>query len=255
MGSRRENQQAVLVTGGSGGIGSMTVRALAAAGGSVMIADIDAVAGAAVARELTSQGHDVRFTQCDVTDPSQVRDAVDLTVSCFGRLDAAANVAGIAGDQGSVADQTDRSWAEVIAVNLTGVFHSLREELRVMAQQGYGAIVNVGSISGLVGGRELAPYIASKHGVLGLTKAAAVEYGGQGIRVNAVCPAFTDTKMISDVGVIPGTPAWDHAVSVLPLGRIGQPAEIARSIAWLLSDESSFLTGACIPVDGGYTAQ
>jgi NAD(P)-dependent dehydrogenase (short-subunit alcohol dehydrogenase family) len=244
-----------LVTGGAGGIGSAVARLLVRADAAVVIADIDERRGAIVVDELRAAGGSAAFVRCDVTRSAEVHAAVDRTVAEFGSLDGAANIAGKEGPLSTFAEYDEAAWHDVVGVNLTGVFLSMQAELAVMAGQGNGAIVNMASISGLVGGRGLPPYNATKHGVLGLTKAAALEYADQGVRVNAVCPAFTDTDMIARIGVTPGTPAWENALQRIPVHRVGQPVEIARAVLWLLSDESSFVTGTYLATDGGYTAQ
>jgi NAD(P)-dependent dehydrogenase (short-subunit alcohol dehydrogenase family) len=247
----------VLVTGGGSGIGRATAHLFATRGANVMVADRSNASAKAVADEITAEGGDAIFTFCDVTDDASIRDMLRTTVGHYDRLDYAVNNAGITGSIAPLVDFDMSEAREIIAVNLTGVMVCMREELQFMLPKRKGAIVNTCSIWGLVAGGNYAAYCASKHGVAGLTKSVALETAQSGIRVNAVCPGFTETPMVTEQGLKlkRGTPEYQAAGNAHPMGRMAQPEEIAEGIAWLCSERSSFVTGECLAVDGGFLAR
>ena len=243
-----------IVTGASAGIGRAAALALAAEGAKVVLADVDVARGEQVAREVSDKGGEALFLRTDVTDDDSVAALVAETVARFGGLDVAFNNAGIEGTPALTADCTPENWQRTLAVNLTGVWSCMRHEIPRMLERGGGSIVNMSSVAGLVGFATIPAYTASKHGVAGLTKTAALEYAGQGIRVNAVCPGVIDTEMVERF--TGGQPEAEAAmVATEPVGRLGHPEEIADAVVWLCSDRSSFVTGQAIAVDGGFTAR
>lgn len=220
-----------------------------------MIADADPSAAAMTAKEITEAGGRAAGIQVDVSDETQVREAVDATVSEFGRLDSAVNSAGIQGQLGPVGECSTANWALTLAVNLTGTFLCMREQIRVMLPHGTGSIVNISSNFGLVGKKGVPAYCASKHGVIGLTKSAALDYATQGIRINAVCPGPTTTPMFDKIVQESGDRARAMLQEVedsVPMGRLGAADDIAAAVTWLCSDAASFVTGTAMPVDGGF---
>ncbi|MFD5448671.1 SDR family NAD(P)-dependent oxidoreductase [Streptomyces sp. NPDC127100] len=242
------------VTGASSGMGLATARAFAEAGAAVGLADIDEAALDTVARQLTGEGRRVLALTCDVSDESQVAAAVDRTVETFGRLDMAYNNAGIQIPPADAAEEAAEIFDRVHAVNLRGVWASMKHELRHMRAQGSGAIVNCSSLGGLVGIPGRASYHAGKHGVIGLTGSAALEYAPQGIRINAICPGTIDTPMVSDM-IAKGELDRAEAEANQPVGRLGTADEIAQAVLWLCSPGAGFVVGVALPVDGGYVAQ
>ncbi|MEU4265867.1 glucose 1-dehydrogenase [Streptomyces sp. NPDC025273] len=246
--------QVALVTGASSGIGLATARAFAASGAAVALADINDDAVNAAAQELTDDGYRALALVCDVTDEDQVAAAVDRTVEVFGRLDMAYNNAGIMPPPTDAADETAEQFDRVQGINLRGIWASTKHELRHMREQGSGAIVNCSSLGGLVGNPGRAAYHAAKHGVIGLTKSAALEYGPRGVRINSVCPGTISTPMV-DAMVEGGELDRSRAEAGQAIDRLGTADEIAQAVLWLCSPGASYVTGIALPVDGGYTAQ
>jgi NAD(P)-dependent dehydrogenase (short-subunit alcohol dehydrogenase family) len=246
-----ENKVA-LVTGAGSGIGLATARAFAQSGASVVLADWDERAASSAAGELTAQGHKALAIRCDVSDDAQVEAMVAQTVATFGRLDAAYNNAGVQNVLAETADTTREDYDRVMAINLRGVWSCMKFELRQMRAQGNGAIVNCSSLGGLVGGAERGIYHAAKHGVIGFTKSAALEYAARGIRINAVCPGLIWTPMADRMVAAGQGEALRAMEKSVPMGRVGRPEEIAHTVLWLCSDAASYVTGQSISVDGGF---
>ncbi|MDE1180034.1 glucose 1-dehydrogenase [Paraburkholderia sp.] len=251
--SRTFDKKVVLVTGGASGIGRATAIAFAKLGAAVVVADADAQRGPEVAHYITSGlGEQSLFVSVDVTDPDSVQNMVESTVSRFGRLDCAFNNAGVPDKASSLRVSDQANWERVMSVNLEGVWHCMKAELDHMLAAGGGAIVNNASRSGLVGVPSDGIYGAAKHGVIGLTKAAAVEFASSAIRVNAVCPGLVETALTQARF---GDELVSRSRQANPLGRMAQPEEIAEAVVWLCSDAASFVVGVALPVDGGATAR
>ena len=246
--------QVALVTGGSSGMGLATAQAFAEAGAAVILADVNEAALSAAAEDLTTAGHQALGVVCDVSQEDQVDAMVNQAVATFGRLDMAFNNAGIQAPPTDAADEPAETFDRVNAINLRGVWTCMKHELRQMRAQGSGAIVNCSSLGGLVGLPGRAAYHASKHGVIGLTRSAALEYAPRGIRINAVCPGTIETPMVADM-ITKGELDRAEAAAATPIGRLGQGEEIAGSVLWLCSPGASFIVGVALPVDGGYTAR
>jgi NAD(P)-dependent dehydrogenase (short-subunit alcohol dehydrogenase family) len=245
--------RAGLVTGGGSGIGRASALAFGRLGAQVTVADLDAAGGDETVALITAEGGRARFARADVTDPDQVAALVNGAVDAYGGLDFAHNNAGINGPSGFTADFAVEDWDRVIAVNLRSVFLCMKFELPHLVTRGGGAIVNTASGAGLRAFAGLPAYVASKHGVVGLTKAAAAEYAKAGVRINAVCPGSTRTPMLEEfMDRIPGMEKMMAAGS--PMRRLATPEEIAAAVVWLCSDAASFVVGTAFPVDGGATA-
>ena len=246
-----ENRVA-LVTGAASGMGLATAHAFAEAGAAVVLSDFREDAVRAEAEKLAAAGHKVMAVRCDVSDDAQVAAMVDRTVAEFGRLDAAFNNAGVMARISPTADSTRQDWDRVIGINLRGVWSCMKYELRQMERQGSGSIVNNASVGALTGNPGIGSYIASKHGVVGLTRTAALEYSRHGIRVNAVNPGLIDTQIARDV-VSGDEQAYAEIAKSVPIGRAGRPEEIASAVLWLCSPSASYVVGQALTVDGGMT--
>lgn len=238
-----------LVTGAGSGIGEAVARDFAARGATVVVVDINDVPAKTVANDIGANAHP---EVADVSDADSMRELIDRVVAEHGRLDIAVNNAGIGGDSAPVGEYPIESWRKVIGVNLDGVFYSMRYEIPAMLKSGGGSIINMGSVLSSVGFQQSSAYVAAKHGLIGLTKTAAIEYSKDGIRVNAVGPGFIETPLLQK----PESAEIVKGVTALhPIGRLGQPEEVAAVVSFLASDKASFVTGSYYTVDGAYTAQ
>jgi NAD(P)-dependent dehydrogenase (short-subunit alcohol dehydrogenase family) len=243
-----------LVTGGGVGIGRAAAIAFANAGAKVVIGNRNADNGGEVVELIKAGGGDASFIRTDVTSEDDINAMVDHAVATYGRLDAAFNNAGVEGSLAPTTEQTDENYGFVMDTNVKGVFLSMKYEIPAMLKNGGGAIVNNSSVAGLIGFPGISLYAASKHAVMGLTKSTALEYATAGIRVNSVNPAVIDTSMAERLAI--GIEVdQDYLNSMHPIGRTGKPEEVAAAVLWLCSDESSFVTGTSLAVDGAYTAQ
>jgi NAD(P)-dependent dehydrogenase (short-subunit alcohol dehydrogenase family) len=245
--------EVALVTGAASGLGLATAIAFAEAGASVVLADVDEKEVQAAAKALADQGHKTLAVRCDVSDDAQVEAMVNETVATFGRLDAAYNNAGIQNALAETADATPEDYDRVMGVNLRGVWSCMKFELQQMRRQGSGAIVNCSSLGGLLGGNQRGTYHAAKHGVIGFTKSAALEYATRGIRVNAICPGMIQTPMSDKMRAGGQGELLDALLkNFVPMGRLGRAEEIADAVLWLCSSAASYVTGQSISVDGGF---
>lgn len=248
------NGKVALVTGGSSGIGRATALAFAREGAKVVVADVMVEGGQETVRLLTATGGQGLFVKTDVSRAAEVEALIGRAVATYGRLDCAFNNAGVEGAFVTTSEYSEADWDRVVAINLKGVWLCMKYEIAHMLRQGGGAIVNTASGAGLVGVPNLSAYVASKHGVVGLTKTAALEYAKAGIRVNAVCPGVIQTPMVARL--TSNRPDLSEAlVAAEPMGRTGRPEEVAAAVVWLCSDAASFVTGHALSVDGGYVAQ
>jgi len=249
------DRKIALITGTGSGIGRAAALAFAREGAKLTLADVAAKAGEETADMVRKAGGEAEFIRCDVSKSAEVEALVGAVVKRYGRLDCAFNNAGIEGDVLHLADDTEENFDRVIAIDLKGVFLCMKYEIRQMLNQGSGgAIVNTASTAGLAGSHGMPAYTAAKHGVVGLTKVAGLEYSKVGIRVNAVCPGVIDTPMVDRLEA--GRPKMaKQLVAVEPIGRKGKPEEIAEAALWLCSDNASFVAGCAMAVDGGLTAQ
>jgi len=250
--NERFKGKVALVTGGASGLGRAAVEVFARDGAAVVIADRAREKGMALAASIMAAGGQALFVETDVSDRAAFEYMFEQALRRFGRVHCAFNNAGIPDAARSMIDSTQDNWDRVIKINLEGIWHSMTVEIRHMLEFGGGTIVNMSSRAGLVGLPGDAIYGASKHGVIGLTKAAAVEFAGRGVRINAVCPGMVRTPLSESRF---GADIETLQLTANPLGRMGQPEEIAEAVAWLCSDASSFVVGVALPLDGGSTAR
>ncbi len=248
-----------LVTGAGSGIGRKSAATLAREGAAVVVSDVNEEGGRETVDIITGAGGEAHFIAADVSSEEQVDKLIAGTLAQYGALDCAHNNAGIGGPLVDLADYPTDGFDKIISINLRGVFLCMRAELRHMLPLGTGAIVNTASTFGLVAFPQAAGYVATKHAVIGLTKAGAIESAAAGVRINAVCPGAILTPMVEEQAetLSPGAPdaIFDVLNSLAPIGRLGQPQEIGEAVAWLLSDAASFVTGSAMVVDGGWTAR
>ncbi len=253
---QRFKDRVAIVVGGTSGIGSATARALAQEGAAVVIAGRRVEVGTALANELQTRGHQATFLQTDVRSPDSIAHTIDSAVARYGRLDIAVNNAGVTGSNHPIAEYPEADWDLVMSVNLKGVWLCMKYEIPHLVRAGGGSIVNTSSDVGLVGSAlGIAPYVASKHGIVGLTRAAALEYASSQIRVNAVCPGLTETDMLAFAREHHSEHLRQYIDSHIPMRRMASADEQARAILWLCSGESSFVTGHALSVDGGIVAK
>jgi len=252
METSKFEQRVALVTGGSFGIGKATALAFAKNGAKVVIADW--IENPETLDSIKKLGGDAIFVKCDVSNEKNVKALLKKTISTYGRLDYAFNNAGIEGKSASIHECSEENWDKTININLKGIWLCMKNEIPEMLKQGKGVIVNCSSVAGLVGYQGLPAYVASKHGVIGLTKTAALEYANLGIRVNAVCPGVIQTPMIDRL-TGKKKELIEQFTALEPMKRFGRAEEIANTVIWLCSEEASFVTGVAMPVDGGFVAQ
>lgn len=246
----------VFITGGTSGIGKECALLAAQHGARVAIADVKEDGSQEIVSAVKEAGQEGLFVTCDVSSPESVKKAIDETVAHFGGLDVALNNAGIGGESHHVGDLSVEGWRQVIDINLNGVFYCMKYQLDYFfTTKKAGTVINMSSILGIVGFMGSAAYVAAKHGVIGLTQTAALEYGLQNIRVNAICPGFIETPMLTNAGLAPDNDLGKMIADKHAMKRLGKPEEIAKLFVWLASDEASFVNGAAYPVDGGYLAQ
>lgn len=251
------NTKVALVTGAASGIGRATALAFAKEGASVVVADVAAGGAQETVRLLKAAGGEATVVRCDVSRAEEVKAMIIQAIATYGRLDYDLNIAGIEGELSTTADYPEEVWNKVIGINLTGPYLCMKYAIAQMLKQGGGVIVNMASILGVVGFATAGAYTAAKHGLVGLTRVAALEYATQGICVNAVCPGFIETPMVMERGLAASShpEVYQQIAALHPMKRLGKPEEIAAAVVWLCSDAASFITGHTLIVDGGYTAQ
>ena len=248
---KKLENKTVFITGGISGIGKACAIAAAKEGANIAIADMKSDAVLEAMNEIKKENPTAIFIECDVSDFEQVKIAIEKVISAFGTVDIALNNAGIGGEANKVGDLTSEAWLKVIGVNLNGVFNCMKFELAQMEKQKKGVIINMSSILGKVGFPTSSHYVAAKHGVIGLTQTAALEYATHGIRINAICPGFIDTPLLSKIN----DTDKQHIIDLHPMKRLGKSEEIANGFIFLASEDSSFISGTTIEIDGGYLAE
>jgi NAD(P)-dependent dehydrogenase (short-subunit alcohol dehydrogenase family) len=252
---KKLENKTVFISGGLSGIGNACAIAAAKEGANVAIADMKSPSSDKVMEVLKKENPKAIFIECDVSVFSQVHAAIEKVVNTFGTIDVALNNAGIGGESAKVGDMSEQAWLKVIGVNLNGVFNCMKHELFQMAKQKKGVVINMASILGKVGFATSSHYAAAKHGVIGLTQTAALEYAAEGIRINAICPGFIDTPLLVKGGISDHPEVKQHIIDLHPIKRLGKAEEIANGFIFLASYESSFVSGTSLEIDGGYLAQ
>ena len=253
---KKLENKTVFITGGLSGIGKACAIAASQEGANIAVADMKSATADKAMEEIKKENPKAIFIECNVSVFAQVQTAIEKTVSTFGTLDVALNNACIGGEPSKVGDITEQRWLKVIGVNLNGVFNGMKHELTQMAKQKKGVIVNMASILGKVGFSNSAHYVAAKHGVIGLTQTAALEYAVEGIRINAICPGFIDTPLLTKGGISDEhKDLKQHIIDLHPMKRLGKSEEIANGFIFLACDDSSFVSGTALEIDGGYLAE
>ena len=252
---KKLGNKTVFITGGLSGIGLACAIAAAKEGANVAIADLKTANAEEAMKKIIKESPKAIFIECDVSVFSQVQMAVQKVVSTFGSLDVALNNAGIGGKANKVGDMSEEDWLKVINVNLNGVFNCMKHELTQMSKQHSGVIINMSSILGKVGFATSSHYVAAKHGIVGLTQSAALEYATENIRINAICPGFIETPLLNNAGITKDSDLQKYIIGLHPMKRLGKPEEVASGFIFLASGDSSFMTGATLEIDGGYLAQ
>jgi len=252
---KKLENKTVFITGGLSGIGKACAIAAAKEGANIAIGDIRSATTDSVMEEIKKENPKAVFIECDVSVFTQVQEAIQRVVNTFGMLDVALNNAGIGGESKKVGDMTEQAWLKVIGVNLNGIFNCMKHELTQMSKQKKGVIVNMSSILGKVGFAASSHYVAAKHGIIGLTQTAALEYAPEGIRINAICPGFIETPLLTNAGITENSDLQKYIIGLHPMKRLGKSEEVAKGFIFLASDDSSFMTGTALEIDGGYLAQ
>jgi len=252
---KRLKNKTVFITGGLSGIGKACAVAAAKEGANIAIADLKSANSESVMQEIRNENSKALFIECDVSVFKQVESAIQQVIHTFTSLDIALNNAGIGGEANKVGDMSEKGWLKVINVNLNGVFNCMNQELKQMSKQKKGVIINMSSILGKVGFANSSHYVAAKHGIVGLTQSAALEYAAEGIRINSLCPGFIDTPLLSNAGISENNDLQKYIIALHPMKRLGSSEEIAAGFIFLASEESSFMTGTALEMDGGYLAQ
>jgi NAD(P)-dependent dehydrogenase (short-subunit alcohol dehydrogenase family) len=252
---KKLENKTVFITGGLSGIGKACALAAAKEGANIAIADRETSNNIKTMDEIKKIQPKAIFIECNISILDQVKSAIQKVISTFGILDVALNNAGIGGKPSKISEMDEQSWLKVIGIDLTGVFYCMKHELIQMEKQKKGVIVNISSISGKVGYARSAHYVASKHGIIGLTKTAALEYATEGIRVNVICPGFIDTPLLTKLDFSNHPEIKQHIIDKHPMNRLGTSEEIAKGFIFLACDDSSFITGTALDMDGGYLAQ
>jgi NAD(P)-dependent dehydrogenase (short-subunit alcohol dehydrogenase family) len=252
---KKLEKKTVFITGGLSGIGKACAIAAAKEGANIAIANVASETADKAMDEIKKENPKAIFIECDVSVFKQVHIAIEKTVSAFGTLDVALNNAGIGGKSYKVGEMPEEEWLKVIGIDLNGVFNCMRHELAQMAKQKSGVIVNMSSVMGKVGIATSSHYVAAKHAVIGLTETAALEYATEGIRINALCPGFIDTPLLTKIGINRHPDARQHIIDLHPMKRLGKPEEIAKGFIFLACDDSSFVSGTALEIDGGFLAE
>lgn len=252
---RKLENKTVFITGGLSGIGKASAILSAKEGANVVVVDVQNEHAESQFQEIKAENEKAILIICDVSNYTQVQKAIEKTVSQFGTLDIALNNAGILGTSSKLGDMTEEAWLQVIGINLNGVFNCMKHELTQMVKQQHGIIVNMASILGKVGLANSSHYVAAKHGVIGLTKTAALEYATDNIRINAICPGFVNTPLLEKGGITNQQNVKNHVIDLHPMKRLGTSEEIAKAFLFLATEDSNFMTGSTLEMDGGYLAQ
>ncbi len=252
---KKLENKVVFITGGLSGIGKACAIAAAKEGANVVVADLKDDTANSTMAEIIRENSKAIFIECDVSEYKQVESAVQQVISIFSTIDVALNNAGVGGEANKVGEMSEDAWSKVINVNLNGIFYCMKYELIQMSKQKKGVIVNMSSILGKVGFANSSHYVAAKHGIIGLTQSAALEYAKEGIRINAICPGFIETPMLTNAGIIKNSDLQNYIIGLHPMKRLGKPEEIADGFIFLASDDSSFMTGSTLDIEGGYLSQ